>query len=390
MKYSVIIAGDILPNPPVYEPFVKGDLGSIIDKPVLDLFSKADFSIVNLEGAMTDCEIKQKKVGPSLKTPKATVHGFVAMGVNAVALANNHITDYLNQGVIDTVETMENAGIQTLGVGKSNSVKTYLSTKVGNRKVCIYNVAECFYNRPDGNTYGASLYDEYVVCNEIKELKQQHDYLIVIYHGGVEYLQYPTPMVVARFHRMAECGADFITAQHTHCIGCEEYYNGSYFLYGQGNFFHPRQKNRLDVTPHGLIIEISFDDSGVEIIKHKVRTENDHLYYEDNPDFTQFYERGSHVRDEEYLTAEYRKLMFEVSPQYYATKYLAASKGHFPLSRLFKKLLPKQFNQFLLKSYEMGQLEQVLRQTTSDRARENYEVMWRYMIQMQDERSKGD
>lgn len=35
-------------------------------------------------------------------------------------------------------------------------------------------------------------------------------------------------------------GADIITAQHTHCNGCEEWYNGTYLLYGQGNFLFSR------------------------------------------------------------------------------------------------------------------------------------------------------
>ena len=35
---------------------------------------------------------------------------------------------------------------------------------------------------------------------------------------------------------MAKNGADVILCQHSHCIGCYEYYEGCHILYGQGNF----------------------------------------------------------------------------------------------------------------------------------------------------------
>ena len=78
-------------------------------------------------------------------------------------------------------------------------------------------------------------------------------------------------MVRRRFHRMVDCGADFVTAQHTHCIGCEEYYNGAYLLYGQGNFFFARQYTKK-MTREGLVVEICFreKEKSVEIKKHKI------------------------------------------------------------------------------------------------------------------------
>ena len=270
----IIVAGDLLPSVNNYELFEKGDANELFSEEICRLFADADFSIANLEGPLTDSECPQKKAGPAIKAPTKTVTGIKNLGLSAVALANNHVTDYLQQGVEDTVRVLELSEIKHVGIvaggGNLSGGKKYLSLDEKGKKVCIYNVSETFFNQPDQDGLGANTYDEWIVCNEIKELKKSHDFLIVIYHGGAEYLPYPSPQTKTRFHRMADCGADFITAQHTHCIGCEEWYKGSYLLYGQGNFLFARQKKYPGLTKDGLVSEVCISDEGFKVKNHRI------------------------------------------------------------------------------------------------------------------------
>jgi len=380
MKHSIIIAGDFIPARESVAAFVKGDVSDFFDRRIMDLFSNAEYSAVNLEGTLTDAEQRQKKIGQCIKAPKAAVNGMKALGIKAAAVANNHVTDYLNQGFEDTIDALSSSGIEIFGGGKTGNMKNYVSTMVGNRRVCLYNVSESFFNQPSEDIFGSNLYDEYLVCNEIRELKQTHDYLIVLYHGGAEYLQYPTPMIKKRFHRMADSGADFITAQHTHCIGCEEVYNNSYLLYGQGNFFFPFQRNRLDITTDGLVIELAFSDGDVEVVKHNVKLEGGKLTYVEGADMGPFYERGKHIGDEDYLFEAYRRTMFEDNKGMYVWHYLPAAKGLFPFRRIINKFCPSKMIPYIMKSYSASQIERNLRPLTTDRSRENYEIMWKSLL----------
>ena len=52
--YKIIIAGDLFPSDGNIDLFEKGDARSLFGPEVCQLFSEADFSIVNLEGALTD------------------------------------------------------------------------------------------------------------------------------------------------------------------------------------------------------------------------------------------------------------------------------------------------------------------------------------------------
>lgn len=377
---KIIVAGDLMPSEGNYDLFIKGDAEALYGREVCQLFAEADFSIANLEGAFTDSKIPQQKDGPGIKAPIATIAGIKNLGVMAVALANNHITDYLQQGCIDTINVLEQANIKHIGLvtggDKSPNAYKYLSFETGGKRICIYNVSETFFNQPTKNTYGANLYDEWIVCNEIKELKKEHDFLIVIYHGGAEYLPYPTPQTRRRFHRMADCGADFITSQHTHCIGCEEWYNGAYLLHGQGNFLFARQKMFPDVTKQGIVCEITLNAGGFEIKNHIVNIVNNTLEYDSEQDFKAFKERSLCVNDEDFIVKEFQKLKVDEIMR----KYLVAAKGGFPFRRILKRLFPSVM-QHPEETYSFGQVVRNFNVLQGERRREDMYYVWKYLLE---------
>ena len=214
-------------------------------------------------------------------------------------------------------------------------------------------------------------------------MKKTHDFIIVIYHGGAEYLQYPTPQTRERFHRMADCGANFIVSQHTHCIGCEEWYNGSYLLHGQGNFLFARQKMNPHLTKQGLVTELLIDvnDKGFEIKNHVVNIVNHVIKYDSRQDLTKFVERGKRIDDKEFIISEYQKLKVEEIMQ----KYLLSAKGDYPLRRITNRLFPK-FKKNLGKSYTEQQILSNLRLLQDERRREDMYYVWHYLLDNINER----
>ena len=376
---KIIVAGDLFPSEENYDLFKNGDIEALYGKEISQLFAKADFSIANLEGALTDSTKPQQKDGPGIKAPMETIVGIKKLGLSAVALANNHITDYQQRGCIDTIQTLERAGIKHLGLvtlDNFSSNSKSLSVEIKSKRLCIYNVSETFFNQPTQDCYGANLYDEWVVCNEIRELKKKHDYLIVIYHGGAEYLPYPTPQTRTRFHRMADCGADFITAQHTHCIGCEEWYKGSYLLHGQGNFLFARQKMFPDITKQGLVCELTITDNEFDVKNHLVNIKGNTLEYDSNQDLTAFKERSLRVDDEAFIIEEYQKLKAGEIMQ----KYLMASKGCFPFMRIIKHLFPSVVRN-PEQTYNSSQILRNFNVLQGERRREDMYYVWKYILE---------
>lgn len=378
---KIIIAGDLFPSKENYDLFKKGEIETLYSKEVCKLFADADFSIANLEGALTDSTTPQQKDGPGIKAPKETISGIKSLDISALALANNHITDYLQQGCEDTIAVIEKAGIAHVGlVGRIGEevpgLNKFLSFEIKGKRICIYNVSETFFNRPTEEMCGANVYDEWIVCNEIKELKKKHDFLIVLYHGGAEYLRYPTPQTRTRFHRMAGCGADFITAQHTHCIGCEEWYNGAYLLYGQGNFLFARQKMFPNITKQGLVSELTITDKGFDVKNHLVNIKGNTLEYDLNQDLTAFKERSLRVDDEEFIIEEYQKLKVGEIMR----KYLVASKGGFPFRRIIKHLFPSVMRN-PEQTYNFAEVLRNFNVLQGERRREDMYYVWKYILE---------
>lgn len=371
--FNIVIAGDLIPSGKNIDLYESGDVERLFSRPVVDLFSKADFSVVNLEGALTDADSKQNKIGPNIKAPTTTIHGIKNLGIKSVALANNHITDYGNTGFVDTVSILEKNEISYFGAGLNRSkVSTHVSVNIGQRLICIYNVSETFFNVPDDMTAGVNVYDEWVVCREIQQLKASHDYLIVIYHGGAENFRYPTPQTRRRFHRMADSGADLITAQHTHCIGCEEFYNNSYLLYGQGNFSFARMNKKMN--REGMILEIKFGDS-ISINKHRIEMdEDDCLVYSQNQDWNDLVERSTKVYDEAYIIREYKKL----KPDNIVERYMWAYGGY--SANFFKKILPGKIWRKWACLFSPAQIMRNKFTLISDRAREDVFYIWENLL----------
>ena len=339
---KIIIVGDLFPIKNNIDLFSMGDIQSLFGEKIVKLFSDADLRICNMEGALTDGEERCKKTGPVITAPVKAVNAYKELDIDYCMLANNHITDANNQGVVDTMLALDKVGIKHIGAGiNESSISHYVIHTLADKKICIYNVCERMYNKPDNNNAGAWLYDEYIVCKELEKVKHQSDYVIVIYHGGIEKFRYPSPEIKKRFHRMTDSGADVILSQHTHCIGCEEYYNGAYLLYGQGDFL---LKNfRPEITDKGLIVEIVVDERGLSVNKHMVKCSKDLcLTYLDNPDYTDFYNRSKMIKDDEFLYNEFKTFCKKE-----LLLYLTAFKSPGKMMRFVRRFFPGPYKKWL-------------------------------------------
>ncbi len=363
-RAKIIIVGDLFPVPSNSEKFSRGDVEYLFGERICQLFFDSDYRICNLEGALTDYPGQCEKTGPSVFAPTSTICGFKKLRIDCCTLANNHITDAGDQGVKDTIKTLVEEGIGFLGAGDNEDrIIHYHFFIVVDKRICLYNVAETMYNAPQKNKPGAYLYDEYIVCNELKTLRKQCDYLIVIYHGGVEKYRYPSPQTRERFHRMVDSGANMILSQHTHCVGSEEYYNGAYLLYGQGNFLFRSFNNEF--TDTGLIIELDIDGDSFTVKKHIVNAVNDTVRYDDYQDFSSFNERSIQVQDEEFLQEQFEKYCLNELPV-----YLRAYKGKTFCGKFVRRLLPRVYKHIYMTDYKREQLLFTLHSLRSEQNRE--------------------
>jgi len=262
---KALLLGDLCPIGPSTALFAAGDVAGLFTDTV-GLFRGNDINFVNLECALTESENRIKKFGPNLKAPAQTAQVMKALGVTCCGLSNNHVFDFGIEGAEDTLAALDAAGIDWTGFGQNapDSRRDYIVEKNGER-VAIITVCEHEYSYALEDRMGSREYDEYLTLSDIRRAKASCSRVIVIYHGGKELCQYPSPRLRRAFHAMAESGADVILGQHSHCISCYEEHAGCHILYGQGNFHFSRLPDSKDPEMWDHCLAVHYDTLTGEI-----------------------------------------------------------------------------------------------------------------------------
>lgn len=262
---KLLLLGDLSPTAVTAPLFQKCETETLFGN-VREVFKESDFRAVNLECALTDCQTPIQKFGPALSAPKETAQVMKELGVDCCSLSNNHSFDLGIRGIEDTMETLKEQGIAFTGFGRNvqDARKNFVVEQRG-QKVCLIAVCEHEYSYALENRMGARPFDEFDTLEDIRNAKQEHERVVVLYHGGKEQCRYPSPRLLKACRAMAKAGADVILCQHSHCVGCYECYENCHILYGQGNF-HFVCESDLEGWHDSLAVRYDTERNTVELI----------------------------------------------------------------------------------------------------------------------------
>lgn len=260
---QLAILGDINTDWGWRDGFDAGDTAAVFGD-VLPALKNSDYAVANLELPLTDSNTPSIKTGPCLRGKPTDIHILKQAGISAVSLANNHILDYGAQGLLDTLAAAKAENVPTFGADKNaEAAAKPLYVEIKGWKIGFQSFAEEEFNIAYENTPGANLFDPYYSLDQIRQTKAQCDYLVVLYHGGIEHYEYPSPLLQKKCRAMARAGADLVLCQHSHCIGTEETYQGATILYGQGNAIFGRRKTERWNTGMLVIVDLNEKENKV-------------------------------------------------------------------------------------------------------------------------------
>lgn len=240
----------------------KNDYTLTISDEIINLFKESDLNIVNLETPLTSVETKILKTGPHIKAHPDSIKLLKDLHVDIACLSNNHIRDYGDQGVNETIKVCNDNGIKTVGAGKDLDDATKpLILNVGVRKIGILNFSESEFNFATKTRPGSNPDDPIHIWQSLYSLKGKVDNIVVVIHGGREMHPYPTPYQVDLYRFIVDSGADAVVGHHTHVIGGWELYKSKYIFYSIGNFVFDDPGNDPSWFKGG-VIQLLIDESG--------------------------------------------------------------------------------------------------------------------------------
>lgn len=340
---KVSICGDLCPTDTNETLFENGDSDRIFTD-VKSVLEKSDFSIANLECPLTNTSQRSFKSGPNNKAIKESILGIANANFNMLSLANNHIKDFGEEGILDTIEACKDYDIKTVGAGinEDDAKKPIVINKDGVR-VGILAFADDEGSLASKEEAGANGFHEIDSLVDIYNLKKECDKVVVLYHSGLEHYPYPSPRLQSICRKMVDFGADLITCQHSHCIGSYETYNSATIVYGQGNFLFSKETKRNDKKwNEGLLISLIVDKDTFNIefiptitIGNSVRLANE----EERTKIISSLDLASQkIQDESFIIKQ-----FELEAEKSISKYFSIILGMPRYIYIFNKLTKNKF-----------------------------------------------
>ena len=210
-----------------------------------EIFSGADVVFGNFEGTVANEHQKTPNYGWHFSFDKNAVKAARRAGINVVTLANNHSTDFGESGYSETVSSLSDIGIAS--VGKHSD---YLYEKNG-IKIRFMGWNDTF----------APLSLK-TVSDKIRASKKENEFLIAAVHFGEEYSASPTDRQKELARALIDAGADVVIGSHPHVVEEKEIYRGKPIFYSLGNFIFDQYFS--EETQKGLAVKMTITGDTVK------------------------------------------------------------------------------------------------------------------------------
>ncbi len=177
----------------------------------------------------------------TFRGPPEAAGGMKNAGVNMVSVANNHILDYGNDALADTINILDQNGIAHAGAGM-NSEQAYSPTIVNikGKKIAFlaYSavVPEGFWASAKRPGIASTRIKWNRIEGAIRAAARDNDCVIVSFHWGVERDNNPKEYQTDLAKMAIDAGADIVIGHHPHVIQGIQVYNNKLIAYCSGNF----------------------------------------------------------------------------------------------------------------------------------------------------------
>ena len=210
----------------------------------MDEYRAADLSIVNLENPLTRSTLNNTNQQQKSTVNPSYVKALTSGGVDIVNLANDHTLGYEQKGLLETIETLKDAGIHSLGAGKTKKeARRPKIIEVKGQKIAYLNYYDTDL-QPTAPSVNVNSRNKDRISSDIQNLREQVDWIIVNYHWGVELSEYPGDWQIDMARMTIDQGADLVVGHHPKVLQGAEIYQGRPIVYSLGNFIFGDTSNK--------------------------------------------------------------------------------------------------------------------------------------------------
>ena len=233
------------------------------------LIKGADLALANFENPAPDRFSWHTSKTVFTADPKL-IDGVVRAGIDYVSIANNHIGDAGDAGILQTIANLKERGLKYSGAGKDlAAARKPAMLDARGIKVAVLGydaIAKGYFAGKDET--GSSQLSLTRARNDIKNARKAGaDVVIVFPHWGTEYRRMPFAAQQQLARDIIDAGADMIIGNHAHYAAAMEVYEGKPIWYALGNFVFDQTWS--EPTMEGITLELTFH--GKELVQVRMR-----------------------------------------------------------------------------------------------------------------------
>jgi poly-gamma-glutamate capsule biosynthesis protein CapA/YwtB (metallophosphatase superfamily) len=210
-----------------------------------------DVRIINLETSITRNGDPWPAKGIHYRMHPGNIGCLTAAGIDCCCLANNHVLDWGYEGLSETLQTLDTAGVAHAGAGRceEDAASPAALQVPGKGRVLVFSWGSSTSGIP--RTWGATkdrpgvnlledLSEETArrVASQIRRVRRPGDAAVASIHWGGNW-GYEIPEEQIRFaHRLVDEGVDVVHGHSSHHVKAVEVYRGRLILYGCGDLLN--------------------------------------------------------------------------------------------------------------------------------------------------------
>ncbi len=271
--FRLIAVGDVMPGTEFpdtgyLDPRLSNDAGpeAVLGTDLVGILRSGDVVFGNMEGVLWDEDVPPTKScrDPSLcyvfRSPERYAGLLAQSGFTVMALANNHSGDWGAEGRAATMAALARNEIAYAGLDDADARTASLTLESGVR----IGVAAFAPNRGTLN-----LNDLDAALRVVRSLADEHDVVLVSFHGGAEgskYTSLPKERetfhgenrgdVYAFAHAVVDAGADVVIGHGPHVPRAVEVYEDRFIAYSLGNFWTYGRFNLTGVNGLAPVVDL--------------------------------------------------------------------------------------------------------------------------------------
>ena len=290
---AIAFTGDVLLRPGAAKPILADEIAAF--------FRQSELVVGNLEAPVAEDADPIPKAGPHLRMTRQELDALVDLGFAGFGLANNHIGDHGERGVLDTLATCRNRNLHAFGAAgdiEAACRPAVLELPTGLR-LALVAFCESEFGIATSTAAGGAPVSSPHARAAVREARIQADVVVVLAHGGAEDVFVPPPERRTQLRELVQMGADLVIGHHPHVPQGWERWGGGAIFYSLGDFLFDRgsdpfvQASRVGYAVRAIVKSARVER--IEVMPHTMRAADAGATVSAAPDAREYLEELSAI-----------------------------------------------------------------------------------------------